>query len=156
MNKKIVYGLALFFAIIIFTVSYTFAANNNSMLGDAANVVRNAVGQTENTVENAARDVSNASKDATKDAENAGNSMTNSMTSGIHNDENNASTFMGTTGDDSGYTATRTSTTGDATLLGMNSTAWIWLILALAAIGIIAIVYYYSTQTTDSNYDSED
>ena len=54
------------------------------------------------------------------------------------------------------YSTARTSTTGttsnNATFLGMNSTMWIWLILALAAIGIIAIVYNFSKQNSD-DYD---
>ena len=46
------------------------------------------------------------------------------------------------------YTATRTST-NNATFMGMNATTWTWLILGVAAIAIIALVWYYSMQLTD-------
>ena len=53
------------------------------------------------------------------------------------------------------YTATRTSAT-DNTFMGMNSTAWTWLILGIAAIAIVALVWYYSMQIRSSNYDGRD
>ena len=56
-----------------------------------------------------------------------------------------------TTGTNNGdYTATRTSTT-QATFMGMNATAWTWLILGIAAIAIVALVWYYSMQLRDAN-----
>ena len=68
--KKIFLGLILFTLIIAFSFSYVFAADNNSMLENAANGIRNVVGSAENTVENAAKDVSNTSKNATGAMEN--------------------------------------------------------------------------------------
>ena len=44
------------------------------------------------------------------------------------------------------YTATRTATATNGTLLGMNSTAWTWLILGIATIAIVALVWYYGKQ----------
>lgn len=138
MNRKFLYGIILFVAIILFSTSFTFAANKPAM-ENAANGIRNVVGGAENTIENAASGVANTSKNVTGDVENAGNTMN-----------------MGTNGNSgTGYTATRTSTdiAGDTTFLGMNSTAWIWLILAIAAVAIVALVYYYSAQTRDFGYD---
>ena len=61
------------------------------------------------------------------------------------------STNMSNTGN---YNAQRTSTTANDTLLGMNSTTWIWLILAIAAVAIVALVYYYSAGVSNrNNYD---
>lgn len=138
MNRKFLYGIILFVAIILLSTSFTFAANKPAM-ENAANGIRNVVGGAENTIENAAAGVANTSKNVTGDVENAGNTM-----------------GMGTNGNSgTGYTATRTSTdiAGDTTFLGMNSTAWIWLILAIAAVAIVALVYYYSAQTRDFGYD---
>lgn len=138
MNRKFLYGIILFVAIILLSTSFTFAANKPAM-ENAANGIRNVVGGAENTIENAAAGVANTSKNVTGDVENAGNTMS-----------------MGTNGNSgTGYTATRTSTdiAGDTTFLGMNSTAWIWLILAIAAVAIVALVYYYSAQTRDFGYD---
>jgi len=38
--------------------------------------------------------------------------------------------------------------------MGMTSTAWTWLILAVAAVAIIALVWYYSNQITRDNYSN--
>ena len=53
------------------------------------------------------------------------------------------------------YNATRTATTAN-TFMGMNSTAWTWLIIGIAAIAIIALVWYYSMQLRSSDYDNRD
>lgn len=138
MNRKFLYGVILFVAIILLSTSFTFAVTKPAM-ENAANGIRNVVGGAENTIENAAAGVANTSKNVTGDVENAGNTM------GMSTNGNSGT----------GYTSTRTSTdiTGDTTFLGMNSTAWIWLILAIAAVAIVALVYYYSAQTRDFGYD---
>lgn len=137
MSKKIlaIFTIAL---LMIFSFSICLANTNESILGNATNDIRNFVGGVENTVENAASDVSNTSKNITGAAENT--------MSG-----NNDNTFMGMTDNDNGrYSATRTST-NDGTVMGMTSTAWTWIILGIAAIAIIAVVWYYSMQFTNSN-----
>ena len=70
--------------------------------------------------------------------QNAGNSVSNTVTSMTNNMDN---------GD---YTATRTSTNaeGDATFMGMTATMWTWLIMGIAAIAIVALVWYYSEPNT--------
>ena len=41
--------------------------------------------------------------------------------------------------------------------MGMNATTWTWLIIGIAAIAIIALVWYYSSQLkSSSNYDNRD
>lgn len=142
MSKKILYGILLFLAMTIFSVTYCFANDFSRDMEDAANGVRDVVGGAENTVEDAAAGVVDGSKDITRGIENAGKNMKNNMQDNMQNTTN--------------YSTTRTSTTAttnnNATFLGMNSTTWIWLILALAAIGIIAIVYNFSKQNND-DYD---
>ena len=53
------------------------------------------------------------------------------------------------------YTASRVAT-DDSTLMGMTSTAWTWLIIGIAAIAIIAVVWYYSMQFTNSSNHDDD
>ncbi len=154
MYKKLLISFAIIVAF-IFSVTFSFAADNNNGFEDAANGVRDIVGGAENAVEDAAKDVSNTSKDATGNLENDANKTTGDT---MGKDDRNTTT--GSTNNNSmagNYTATRTSTTGDnATFMGMNSTAWTWLILGIAAIAIIALVWYYSMQIRTSNYDDKD
>ena len=133
MNKKLFFSLCLVL-LFIFSFTYTFAANG---LEDAAEGVRNVVGGAENVVEDAAKDVSNTSRDITGGVEDGAQDMTN--------DGRNTT---GALRSDTNYDAQRTSTTTDGTLMGMNSTAWTWI--------IIALVWYYSMQLTGNNYNDKD
>jgi hypothetical protein len=135
-----------------FSFTYVFATNGTK---DAVQSVRNVVGDAENVVEDTAKDVSNATKDFTGGVENDAKNITdNNM------DNNNKNTTAGTNArtnsyvDNSAYTATRTST-DNPTFMGMSSTAWTWLILGIAAVAIIALVWYYSMQLTGTNYDNK-
>ena len=142
MKKK---TLLAFFVVmlIVFSFSYVFATD---MMQDAANGVRDAMNATENTMENAAQGASNVMKDMTQSAS---NTMDNAM-----NTTENA--MQNVTGNDDNYTATRTSTTTDGnTFMGMNGTTWTWIIMGIAAIAIVALVWYYSMQLTEKNYDNK-
>lgn len=145
MSKKIIVSLTVLIAI-VFAFTICFADDFGNGVENAANGVRNFVGGVEDTVENAAMDVSNASKDATGDVENtmSGNENGNGMM-GMTNGDN---------GDNGDYTATRTGT-DEGTIMGMSSTAWTWLILGIAAIAIIAVVWYYSMQFTNNNHNND-
>ena len=139
MQKKFIFGLLLFSIFTVLGFTYCFATDGNATMGEAANSVRNVVGDAENGIENAARDISNTSKNSTGDMENVANGM-----------YNNGISFMTSDSNSGNYTARRTATT-DTTLLGMNSTTWIWLILAIAAVAIVALVYYYTTSVSNRN-----
>lgn len=147
MKKKFFVSLAIIISA-IFSFTVCFATDNGNGLKDATNGVRNFVGGVEDTVENAAKDVSNTSKDVTGDMERGMNRATD-------RDSGTAYTGMGSTDGDNGrYTASRVNT-GDATVLGMNSTAWTWLIVGIAAIAIIALIWYYSMQFTNNNRNDD-
>lgn len=154
MYKKLLISTALLLAIIF---SFSFCLANDGLKG-VADGVRNVVGDAENAVEGAARDISNASKNATGNMENAannmGNNIKNSFDGNTAKDTNNNSRTM--TGATTNYDATRTSANAENTFMGMNATAWTWLILGIAAIAIIALVWYYSMQFSSSNYDNKD
>lgn len=143
MSKKLLVSLVIsVFA--IFSFSICFANDRNTGLGTAANDVRNFVGGVEDTVENAALDVSNVSKDVTGDAENTMSNARNNMNNGI----------FSSTGTTNNYSATRTATDDGA--MRMSSSAWTWIILVIAAIAIIAAVWYYSMQFTNTNRHNND
>lgn len=150
MYKKLLISICLSIATILcFTVCLANDATN--MVQDAANGVRNVVGGAENAVENAAGGLSNTAKNVTEGMENGANNITNDM----RNTTNNMTSTTNT--NNNGYTATRTSTdTGAATFMGMNATTWTWLIMGIAAIAIVALVWYYATSLRSSRYDDRD
>lgn len=144
MNKKFFISLTVVLCL-VFSFTVCLATNNEDGLGKAANDVRNFVGGVENTVENAAMDVSNTSKNVTGNVENR-------MDGNENSNHNHASTAM--TNNDGGYTSTRTSTNN--TFMGMTGNAWTWLILGIAAIAIIAVVWYYSMQFTNNSHNNDE
>ncbi len=155
MKKKVFIIFAIIIGI-IFSFSVCFAADEHP-LKDAANTVRDAVNNTEDAVEGAMHNAGDAIKNSTEKTENtmenAGNAVKNTGNT-VEKDMTNATSR--TTNNDT-YTAARTSTNGNATFMGMNATAWTWLILGIAAIAIIAVVWYYSTQiTSDNNHSRRD
>lgn len=150
MYKKLWISFAILVAM-IFSFTVCFANDGQNMVQDAVNGVRNVVGGAENAVENAAKDISNTSKNVTGTMEKDANRATNAVTDNHTNHENNENART------NNYTATRTSTgTTDATFMGMNATSWTWLIIGIAAIAIVALVWYYSMQVRSSNYDDRD
>ena len=52
----------------------------------------------------------------------------------------------GITNTNNGYTATRTTTAGATNLNTMNFSVWTWIILAVAAVIIVSLVWYYASQ----------
>ena len=159
MKRKILYSAILLLLAVVFTCSYTFAADNNSMLENAANGVRNVVGGAENAIEDAARDVSNTSKNITSNVENAGNNVGNGVQNtarDIGNGVNNVGNGVSNITND-GYNATRIATnTDNAGFLGMNSTAWTWVIVAVAAVVIGVLIYSYVSRNNSAHYDDYD
>ncbi|MCI8273379.1 MAG: hypothetical protein HFJ55_04785 [Clostridia bacterium] len=164
MSKKLflITGLLIAF-VFTFSVTFSFATDNNNeknMVNDAVNGVRGAVDGAENAVEGAVKDISNGSKNMTKNMEDGANNMMNNKNNNDRNNDNNMlnnNNGMGTT-NNGNYTTARTATTGiaadaGATFLGMNATAWTWLILGIAALAIIALVWYYSNQVTNTRYN---
>ena len=147
MHKKILISLIAF---IILALSFNFCFAND-MLKQATDGIKNVVSGTEKTIENAAGDASNMSKNITGNMENSANNMSNSISNTMSNAGETMKNTAGQMGN-SVYNAIRTSTEAtECTLLGMNSTAWTWLIIGLAAIAIVALVWYYSMQITSSN-----
>lgn len=152
MYKKIFVALAIL-TIGIFSFSICFA-NNDHMLEDAANGVRNIVGGAENAIEDGARAIANTTKGATGAAENSMDNATGMTENTNNNNNNNNSEMNGNDRTNSNtYIVTRTSAT-DSRFMGMNATAWTWLILGIAGIAIVALVWYYGSQMR-TNHDDE-
>lgn len=160
MSKKLLFAVGLIMSIIFtFAVTFSFATDNNGAMNgvnDAVNGIRNTVGGAENAVEGAVNDVTNTTKDATNTTESNMNNMT----------RNDNTTDLGITGNTTGtsdYTANRTATartavgTDNGNFLGMSSTMWTWIILAVAVVAIIALIWYYTNQLNNNRrYDDND
>lgn len=138
MHKKILIGLVLALTL-VFSFTFCYAESEMQKASDSA---KNFISGAENAVEGAVQDAGNMIKGATnsvKDgAEDLGNTVMN----------NGKNTMQSTIGDNDDYTATRTS--GEGTFMGMTSNTWSWLILGIAAIAIIALVWYYSIQLNNN------
>lgn len=135
MFKKTI-SLIIAFCLILLTTT-VFAANSvNDSLMDAGNTMKNAVGDVENVVEDTAGAVGTGIKDL-------GNTISNDA-SKLTNDS---------------YSASRTSTTGtsvadNTTILGMSAGMWTWFVLAIAAILIVGLVWYYAMQNRTEYTDT--
>lgn len=137
MTKKII-AFILALCILCLTCS-VFAANNelNDSLHKTTNTVRNVVGGAENVVENGAAAIGNGVKDLGNTFSAGASRVTTDATNMAHND---------------GYAATRTANTG--TFAGMNGNTWTWFILAIAALAIIGLVWYYAMQNKNEYNDN--
>lgn len=136
MLKKNLIILFIFFCIIC--ISNVCFANN------MGNSIKNGVSSITNTVVDGTQNLANGIRNGVGNMENG---IEGALTMD-NNTSTNTNTTMTTTDN---YTATRTATTRAATddtgLFGLDSsTMWIWAIVAIAAIGIIGLVWYYGSQ----------
>lgn len=156
MKKKILFSTILAFAIgLMFSFSCVLATNTNPVDG-----IRNVVGGAENVMEGAAMGITNGIRNATGTMTNGMDNMTNNNNTDNNNMANNQNRVTGAIKTDNnnrgGYTATRTATAfEEPTLLGINMTTWTWIIMAIAAAGIITLIWSYTRQK-EKNYTSYD
>jgi len=152
MKKKLYITILTLLAILAFSFSYTFAANNIAVVDG----IRNVVGGAENVMEDAGNGIVSGIRNVTSAGQNTMENATGDMGNGMQNAGN--TTVGGMTTDNDDYTATRTTTrmatdTTDGTFLGMDSTMWTWLIMAIVGIAIVALVWMYAKQNNHSYND---
>lgn len=140
MLKK-VFSLLIVTFLVFFTCN-VFAANNEfgDSMNKAGNAVRNVVGGAENVVEDAASGIGAG-------VQNIGETFNN----GNNDNMDNGSLENG------GYDATRTATPrtiSDNNGTNTNSNMWTWIILAIAAILIVGLVWYYAKQNKNQYNDN--
>lgn len=128
---------------LIFITTNVFAMNGEfgESMNKAGNNIRNVVGGAENVVENVANGIGTG-------VQNIGNAFTD-------NDMNNDNMDNGSL-ENGGYAATRTATprTTSNTNSGIGTNAWTWIILAIAAILIVGLVWYYAKQNKNQYDDN--
>ena len=149
MHKKSFLLVSAIF-VVLFVLSGVVYANNDMQndikngVSDTVNGVVDGVDRLGSDVRNGIGSAENGIEDALK-VDDIGNGENNNQ----NNPNNNAGANVGgTTGDN--YTATRTATdlTGTSGGATDNTTLWVWLIVAIAAIVIIGLVWYYGAQNT--------
>ncbi len=137
MAKKIFISFAMIILCLCCSVCFAAQENSNVNLGEE---ITDSLDKTGDSVRNVADDVmngvnGNTRNDRNNDKNNNNNTRNNHM-------DNNVFT--------NGYNAVRTSV-DDVATGNMSTTTWIWIILAVAAIIIVAMVWYYAVQ--DNNRD---
>ena len=149
MKKKFFIIATLLVIFSFFMVPYAFAANKS--MDNAVNNVRNFVGGAENVVEDAAKDVANGVRSGLNAIDEGAKDVGND----VKNDANN---MMNTNNRNTNYNAIRTATgTTDTGLFGTTSnTVWSWLIIAIVAIIIVALVLFYANQNKNTTYHNDD
>ena len=129
MAKKLFISLAIIF--ISLCCSVCFAADNSNVnLGDQ---ITDSLDKTGDSIRNVTSDVMDAGANTMRSI---GNTV-----DGNNNDRTN----LRNTSNDTNYNAVRTSV-DEATTSTMSTTTWIWIILAVAAVIIVAMVWYYAVQ----------
>ena len=125
-------NLLIVFSIVYFFISFYFniCLANDDMLKNTTDATKNIINNSEEAIENTSKDITNKSQNMTENMENKFNNYSNN------------------------YDSTKTSTNNSETsYMGMSSNAWTWLILGITSLAIIGLIWYYSMQTSSSNYD---
>lgn len=150
MKKKILIASILTLCMLI-VGCYSFAANN--VMNNPVNSVRNVVGGAENVVEDAARGVTDTVKGGINMTENGVHNAAVKTESGLENAGNMAKNTVQNTGNavtskttqnPSRYNATRTMASAVNT-----GVVWTWLVVAIVALAIIGLIWYYTSQKND-------
>ena len=141
MVKKVLIITTILSAILFISFSTCFAVENNMSMNTMARDMKNMSAGIEGGMQSVANGVGNV----TRDLGNGAMNVVNGISEGIQN------TAVATTS--SNYNASRTST---ATVLGMNANTWTWLIVGILGVAIVALVWYYGkehSQSSNNNYN---
>ena len=159
MTKKI---FALIIAIIlILATSCVFATNEiKDSMDKTGSTVKNIVDGTENVLRDTGAAISNGAKNLGDDVANGAKNMGEAINNGARDAgtavRNSASQVTGDltrndnrSNNEGSYTVARTSTDG-GTIMGMSANTWTWFILAITALAIIALVWYYAMENKNA------
>ena len=137
--KKVFLTFSTFFALtLLFSFSKVLATNGD--LNTAGQAVKNVTQGAANVVENVVKDAGTAVEQGSSTIKNATGNMVNTAEARTTNN---------------GYTATRTSTAQD-TFMGMNATAWTWLVIGVLGVLVIGLIWYYGKDHTPITQDLDE
>jgi len=129
------------FLALTFLFSFSKVLATDGDLNTAGQAIKNVTEGAANTVENAVSDAGNAIGNG---AATIKNTTENVMNSGRTATTNNNT-----------YNATRTSTT-QGTFMGMDATAWTWLIVGILGALIVGLVWYYGKEHSPITRNSDE
>lgn len=150
MTKKILI-VTLVSAILSLCCGFCFAASAEADTVNLGNEVSSSLHKGANSVGNVANDMVGAGKSMVNGVSDAITRM------GDDNKNNNKDDNMGMwnnsgTATTDGYSTTRTTTEGTQTTSGtMSTTTWMWIIFAVAAVIIVAAIWYYAMQGSNKD-----
>ena len=121
---------------IIFATSFVFANN-------AGTETEQSLNKTGESVKNVMDNAGNMVRDGVGHIENGIEDLGNTFSAGAARTPSNNDNTRN-------YTTARTSN-GTATFAGMTANTWIWFVMAIAAVAIVALVWYYAMQN-DTHY----
>lgn len=139
MTKKIFIALTILFAT-FFLSSSVFASNS------IENGMKDIGSETKDSWNKIGGAVQNVGDNAKSAMDNMGDKAKSMMNIDDNKDNNN----------DDNYQATRTSSmTDNNNLFGMSSTTWTWFILGIVGAVIVALVWYYSYEQTNTRHNNK-
>lgn len=140
MMTKRIFAFFVAIAMILFTSS-VFATNEiKQSMDKAGSSMKNVVNGAETVVRNGADAVGTGAKDL-------GNTFADGAARVTNNDGYSTARTQATT---------RSMTTNNGTILGMSANTWTWFILAIAALAIVGLVWYYAMQNKTEYSDRKD
>lgn len=132
--KKIFLTLSIICFCLIFSISFVFANSEDAVIATTNNSIKSNTLTNENKEGNITKQTSAAVKNVMDASKNSMNNTKNSL-------EN--------------YTATQTSAETQVKFAGMTATGWTWFILAILAVLIVSLIWYYASQRTRSNSNND-
>lgn len=142
MAKKIFISLAIIILSLCCGVCFAAENNDNVNLGQE---ITDSLDKTGDSVRNVAEDVMNGVDGNNRNMGNNNNNNTNHNTT---NTNRNRNAYTDNNAFSNGYNAVRTSVDDTATG-NMSTTTWVWIILAVVAIVIVGMVWYYAVQNNN-------
>lgn len=156
MNKKIIFATIVFFIISTLSILCFAEASNNTNTSNTVDLkgeITESLDKTRNTASNLTNGVVSGASSVMNTVTNGINDMT-----GMNNGTNNNATTMNTTNtnnNNGNYNTTRTAV--DDAYYGagnqMDTTTWLWMILAIVAVIIVGAVWYYAMQGVNDRND---
>lgn len=146
MSKKTILTTVIFLVICLFgTVCFASAQNVMDTMKNSTVELKDEITQSIDKTQNSTR---NVTQNVMNGAGNAMNTMGNMMDTNRTDNNNNRNNDNNNNNNNAGnYNTTRTAVNdGYFAGTGMDTTTWLWMILAIAAIIIIAAVWYYAMQ----------